>query len=186
MDDCAIIALYEQRDERAIEETDAVYGAYCRKIAMDILDSPPDAEECVNDTYLRTWNSIPPQKPSKLSAFLGRITRNLSIDRARKNRAAKRGNGVYTALLEELEPFLPCADSVEKAVEDAELTKAINDFLHTLPKRDCTLFLLRYFYGQSVRDAATKCGLSENSGKVTLHRIRRKLQSYLEQEDILL
>lgn len=186
MDDTAIIELFHQRDERAIRAADDAYGDYCRSIAMRILDSRPDAEECVNDTYLRAWNTIPPQCPAKLSLFLARITRNLSIDRARKNRAAKRGGGCYIQLLEELEPFLPCADSVEKAVEDAELAAALNRFLHTLSRRDCTLFLLRYFYGSSVRDAAAKCAVSENSAKVTLHRIRRKLQTYLEKEDIFL
>lgn len=186
MDDQAIIALYQSRDERAIDETDAAYGSYCHSIAMSILDSRPDAEECVNDTYLHAWNSIPPQCPARLSSFLGRIVRNLSIDRARKNRAAKRGGGAFLQLLEELEPFLPCAESVEQAVETRELTEYINRFLRTLPERECTLFLLRYFYAKSVREAAMRCGISENSAKVTLHRTRKKLQNYLEKEGIAL
>lgn len=119
MDDAAIIELFHQRDERAIRAADDTYGDYCRSISMRILGSPSDAEECVNDTFLRAWNTIPPQCPAKLSLYLGRIARNLSIDRARKNKAAKRGGGNYEGLLEELEPFLPCAETVEQAVEDA-------------------------------------------------------------------
>lgn len=186
MDDMAIIELFNRRDERAIRAADDAYGDYCRSISMRILGSRPDAEECVNDTYLHAWNAIPPQCPAKLSLFLGRITRNLSIDRARKNKAAKRGGGVYELLLEELEPFLPGAETVEKAVEDAVLREALNRFLHTLGRRDCTLFLRRYFYGDCVRDAAKRCGISESSAKVTLHRTRKKLQTFLEKEDIFL
>lgn len=186
LDDTAIIKLFHQRDERAIRAADAAYGNYCRSIAMRILGSFSDAEECVNDTFLRAWNTIPPQCPAKLSLYLGRIARNLSIDRARKNRAAKRDGGNYEGLLEELEPFLPCAETVEQAVEDAALREALNRFLHTLSRRDCTLFLRRYFYADSVPDAAKQCGVSESNAKVILHRTRKKLQLFLEREELYL
>ena len=186
MNDREIIELYWDRDERAIEETNTAYGAYCRTISKTILGNALDAEECVNDTYLHTWNSIPPQCPSKLSAFLGRITRNLSLDRARKNHAAKRGGGEYPLLLDELEVVLPTANNAEKAVEDAELSKAINAFLHTLSDKECAVFLQRYYYMRPVQSIADTYGMSEGSVKVTLHRTRKKLKTYLEKEDMFL
>ena len=182
MQDREIIRLYWNRDERAIEETDTAYGAYCRAIAKTILASPLDAEECVNDVYLHVWNAIPPQCPAKLSAFLARITRNLSLDRLRKNRAKKRGGGEYVPITEELEACLPSADNTAKEIENAELEQKVNSFLRTLHERDRALFLLRYFYMKPITECAIECGISEGNTKVTLHRLRRKLGKVLEKE----
>ncbi|MCR5485764.1 MAG: sigma-70 family RNA polymerase sigma factor [Clostridiales bacterium] len=183
MQDNEIIRLYWERNERAIEETDAAYGSYCRGISKSIVGNALDAEECVNDTYLRAWNSIPPERPSKLSLFLARITRNLSLDKVRKNNAKKRGSGEYISITEELEACLPAKDDVEKEIENEELSKTVNAFLHTLHERDSALFLLRYFYMKSVAECALRCGMSENGAKVKLHRLRAKLKTYLEKEE---
>lgn len=180
MQDSEIIRLYWERDERAIRETDTAYGAYCRSIANTILRSAPDAEECVNDTYLHAWNAIPPQKPVKLSPFLARITRNLSIDRLRRLHAGKRGE--YVLITEELAACLSSGEDTENELETQELKAAVNAFLHTLPDRDSTLFLLRYFYLKPIKACAAQCGISETNAKVTLHRLRKKLKEYLEQE----
>ena len=182
MQDSEIIRLYWDRDERAITETDTAYGAYCRSIAYTILCSALDAEECVNDTYLHAWNAIPPQRPAKLSLFLGRITRNLSIDRVRRLHTQKRGGGEYVQITEELAACLPSADDTAQALENKELETVVNAFLHTLPERDAALFLLRYFYMKPITACAAACGISETNAKVTLHRMRKKLKAYLEKE----
>ncbi len=184
MTDQGIIQLYWARDERAIEETDLAYGKYCRTISCTILGSSEDAEECVNDTYLHTWNAIPPKKPDKLSAFLGRICRNLSIDRIRKKSARKRGGSEWTAALEELEPFVPGGDDPEKNMEDAELAQSLEAFVRGLPERDQALFLRRYYFLQPIAEVAEGCGMRENAAKVALYRIREKLKKHLEREGI--
>ena len=183
MQDREIICLYRNRDERAVTETDKAYGAYCRSIAQTITGNALDAEECVNDTYLHAWNAIPPQCPEKLSAFLGRITRNLSLDRVRRNHAQKRGGGEYVQITEELEACLPSADDTARDVENAALKSVVNAFLRTLRERDRALFLLRYFYMKPITACAEACGVSENNAKVTLHRLRKKLKAFLEKED---
>lgn len=182
MQDREIIRLYWNRDERAIAETDTAYGAYCRSIARTITGSALDAEECVNDTYLHVWNVIPPQCPAKLSAFLGRITRNLSLDRVRRNCAQKRGGGEYAQITDELASCLPSADDTARDVENAELENAVNAYLRTLRERDRALFLLRYFYMKPIAACAIECGISENNAKVMLHRLRKKLKAHLEKE----
>ena len=184
MDDQEIIQLYWNRDERAIEETDAALGPYCRTISVTILGSREDAEECVNDAYLHLWNVIPPQRPKSLSSFLGRIVRNLSVDKLRRSHAAKRGGGEYPLVLDELSECVPDSGSIEEETENEALKTAMNRFVSALPERDRVLFLLRYFYMKSIRDCAAQCGVSEGSAKVTLHRVRRKLKTYLQKEDI--
>jgi RNA polymerase sigma-70 factor (ECF subfamily) len=184
MTDQGIIQLYWDRDERAIEETDLAYGKYCRTISCTILGSKEDAEECVNDTYLHTWNAIPPKKPDKLSAFLARICRNLSVDRIRKKTARKRGGSEWTAALEELEPFVPGGDDPEKTMEDAELAASLETFIRSLTERDQALFLRRYYYLQPIAEAADACGLREGAAKVALYRIREKLKAHLGKEGI--
>ncbi len=182
MTDQGIIQLYWNRDERAIQETDTVYGAYCRTISGTILCSDEDAEECVNDTYLHTWNAIPPQRPDKLRAFLGRICRNLSVDRVRKKAAKKRGGGEWNVALEEMEMCVPGGEEPEQVVENDVLAKSLEAFVRALPERERILFLRRYYYLQPVSDLAAACGLRENTVNVTLHRIRAKLKLHLERE----
>ena len=183
--DQAIIQLYWDRNENAITETDIAYGTYCRTISGTILGNREDAEECVNDTYLHTWNTLPPQKPAKLSAYLGRICRNLSIDRVRRMTAQKRGASEWTSSLEELEACVASGgDDPEESVDNAELAASLERFVRGLPERDRNLFLRRYYYLQPIAEAAAGCGMHENSAKVALHRIRKKLKAHLEKEGL--
>ena len=144
MEDREIVNLYWERNSNAIKETASKYGGYCKAIAKNILGNNEDAEECVNDTYLNTWNSIPPNRPNVLSTYLGKITRNLSFDRFRQRHADKRGGGEIELVLDELGECVSGADSVEQKVEKKELIRAINSFLDTLSQEKCNIFLCRY------------------------------------------
>lgn len=141
MEDREIVNLYWERNSNAIKETASKYGGYCKAIAKNILGNNEDAEECVNDTYLNTWNSIPPNRPNVLSTYLGKITRNLSFDRFRQRHADKRGGGEIELVLDELGECVSGADSVEQKVEKKELIRAINSFLDTLSQEKCNIFL---------------------------------------------
>lgn len=181
MEDAAIIALYWSRDEAAIVETDKKYGPYCRAIAQNILTVREDAEECVSDSYHRAWNAMPPQRPDALPPFLGRIVRNLSISRWRKERAQKRYAGLE-GLLSGLEECLPDPKGVEEAVEGRALTRRIEDWLESLPRDDRAVFLRRYWYGQEVQALAKAWGVSPNQMAKRLQRLRKGLKRDLEQE----
>ena len=178
MTDESIIELYFARNESALTETDKTYGAYCRRIALNILELFEDAEECVNDTYLRAWNSIPPTRPNSLRAFLGRITRNLSISRYRANHAEKRGTAL---LFSELGDCLPEPTS-ENGFDERELARTINDWLRELPEKDRVLFIRRYFSGDDVKKLANLCGVTQNHMAQKLFRLRKKLREKLESE----
>lgn len=181
MDDAAIVALYWSRDENAIAQTEHKYGAYCRAIAGRILSSPEDAEECVSDAWHSAWNAIPPQKPDSLGAFLGRIVRNLSISRWRREHARKRYAGLE-ALLSELEDCLPAPAGVEEAVEGHELTGLVERWLEGLDKDDRVLFMRRYWYGEQVQTLARAWGVGANQLAKRLMRLRRELKAELEKE----
>jgi RNA polymerase sigma-70 factor (ECF subfamily) len=181
MEDRDIVNLYWERNTNAIKETATKYGVYCKTIAKNILGNNEDAEECVNDTYLNTWNSIPPNRPNVLSAYLGKITRNLSFDRFRNRHADKRGGGEIELVLDELGECVSGADSVEQEVEKKELVRAINSFLDTLSQEKCNIFLCRYWYAIPVSEIATRFGMSEGNVSVTLTRIRSKLKNYLKE-----
>lgn len=183
MEDAAIIGLYWARDERAVAASDEKYGRLCRALSRDILDSTEDAEECVNDTWRKAWDTMPPQRPGSLRAYLARITRNLSIDRWRARRAEKRGRGL-AVLLEELEEALPAAPSAEEVTEARETARAIDRWLDTLSPADRTAFLRRYWYGQRVDAVAKQAGCSPNSMAKRLGRLRDGLRKALEQEGI--
>ena len=185
MEDSQIIDLYWARLEQAIQETDTKYGGYCRAIAHNILKSMEDSEECVSDTWLRAWNAMPPQRPSVLSAFLGRITRNLSLDRYKAARAEKRGGSSFPAALDELSECVPAPGRVEHALEERELAEAIDRFLRTLPERECSMFLRRYWYVDSVQSIAARYSIKENTAKSILFRTREKLRRYLAGEGII-
>ena len=176
MEDETIVALYWARDEAAIPATAKKYGAYCAAIAGNILESPQDAEECVNDTYLHAWNAMPPSRPQALKAFLGKITRNLSLNRVRRHHALKRSGA---AVVEELGEIATGADPVGEAVERRDLLRAIDAFLEGLPKRQRQLFVGRYWYFDSVTDLAARFQMTENHVSVTLRRIRERLRRYL-------
>lgn len=184
MEDAAIIDLYWARDEGAIAATDAKYGGLCRGLSQNILNSQEDAEECVNDAWQKAWDTIPPQRPGSLRAYLARITRNLSIDRWRAGRADRRGNGMDT-LLAELEDCLPAAPSAEEITEARETARAIDCWLDTLSQADRTAFLRRYWYGQAVNRVAQQAGCSPNSMAKRLSRLRAGLRCALEQEGIV-
>lgn len=186
MEDNAIVKLYWARDEAAIAATDEKYGDYCGAIARNILDDTQAAEECVNDTYWHAWNAMPPQRPSKLAAFLGRITRNLCFDRYRREGAAKRGGGEIAAILDELADCVSGSDSVEQEWERRELAQAMNAFLRSLPQAKRKMFVCRYWYGDSVTEIAAKFGMKPSAVSSALGRMRAKLREYLEERGFAL
>lgn len=185
MDDKQIIDLYFQRNESAIAETASKYGAFCHKIAINILSVREDAEECVNDTYHSVWNQIPPTNPCSFRAFLGRITRNLSISRFRAMRAKKRYNGMEL-MLSELEECIPASTDVEQVVEAQELSIHISDWLYMQAENDAMLFVRRYWYGDSVQDLAKKSDTTAAKMAQTMLRLRKSLKAYLEQKGVTL
>jgi RNA polymerase sigma factor (sigma-70 family) len=186
MEDSAIIDLYWAREERALAESDAKYGSYCRTVAYNILRCREDTEECVNDTWLRAWNAMPPQRPGILSSFLAKITRNLSLDRYKAGRADKRGGGQLPLALDELGDCIPDSRNVEDVVELKELSRVLDRFLRSLPEREACVFLRRYWFVDSTKEIALRYGMAEGSVKSTLHRTRGKLRACLEKEGIAL
>lgn len=186
MDDSEIIELYWQRNETAISHTAMKYGIYCKNISMNILASNEDSDECVNDTYLHTWNAIPPNRPSVFRTWLGRITRNLSLDRYKLMTAKKRGGENMELLLSELEACIPCTSNVEKRIEDGEVAKIINSFLMNISKDNRLIFVRRYFYGDSVLQIAQRYKLSESKIKSSLFRTRNALKNHLDKEGVVL
>ena len=177
MEDDRIIELYFDRDEQAIRHTADKYGAYCTAVSMNILRSEPDAEECVNDTYLKTWNSIPPTRPHSLKLFLARIVRNLSLNRHRDLHSDKRNRDLEVSL-SELEPCFPVLDSGD---DGGVLGDLLNEFLDQQSKEDRIVFVQRYWYSLSAADIAEEQGLSENTVWVKLHRTRERLRIFLNE-----
>ena len=185
MEDSGIVALYWARSEVAISETSSKCGRYCFTIANNILSDREDADECVNDTYLAAWNSMPPHRPSILSTFLGKLTRRISIDRFRIRGAAKRGGGEITLVLDELDACIPARDDTERTVELRELARAINGFLSTLQQTERTVFVCRYWFLAPVEEISTRFGFSQSKTKTMLYRTRGKLREYLTKEGLL-
>ncbi|MGI6029279.1 MAG: RNA polymerase sigma factor [Candidatus Heteroscillospira sp.] len=181
MDDAQIVRLYWERDEKAIPATADKYGNYCASIAKNILGNQEDAEECVNDTYLNAWNSMPPHRPGVLSSFLGKITRNLSINRYRRSTAVKRGGGQLPAVLDELAGCVSGRDDVEDEFDRQELVKAIDAFLDTLSEDKRSIFVCRYWYTDSISDIAARHGMRAGAVSMSLNRIRAKLRGYLSE-----
>ena len=186
MEDEKIIQLYWQRSEDAIAEAAVKYGIYCKSISYGILRNVEDAEECVTDTYLQAWNAIPPQKPRSLAAFLGKITRNLSLSRYRKNMAKFRGGNQIRLAFEELEYSIPSPNSIETITEEKELVHALEIFLRALTKEKRQVFLLRYWYFRSLKEISVQLQLSESKVRSMLHRMRKELKVHLEGEGIRL
>ena len=181
MEDAKILQLYWERNETAITETADKYGTYCTCIAQNILHSPEDCEECVNDTWLRTWNAIPPQRPKCLGAFLAKITRNLAFDRYKAQSAQKR-NKEMEMVLDELADCLTTGITAEDHAVGKELEKAINTFLKALPEREGNLFIRRYFFVETPADIGKRYGISAGNVVVILTRTRQKLRVYLQKE----
>ena len=184
MDDKLILELYFARSERALGETAAKYGSYCHSIAYNILHNKEDSEECVNDAYLQAWNSIPPEKPAHFSAFLGKITRNLSLNRYNSLKAEKRGGGQTAIALDELEECIPAPDPTGSIADDLLLKDALNRFLGSLSVDVRKIFLRRYFYMNSVEEIAKDLGMGESKIKMALLRARKQLKKRLEKEGI--
>lgn len=185
MDDQAILNLYFDRSEAAIVQTDIKYGAYCYSIAYHILSDREDSEESVNDAYLATWNAIPPRRPSVFSSFLGKITRNISINRWEARSAYKRGGGEMEVALEELGECVAGSANVEDAYSYKETVRAFRAFLDTLPDMERRVFLRRYWYLDSTKEICERYGFSESKVKSMLFRIRKRLHAKLEKEGLL-
>lgn len=182
MEDERIVTLYWERDENAIRETEQKYGRYCYVIAYNILRSHEDAKECVSDTWIGAWNAMPPEKPTRLKSFLGRITRNTAIDRYRYDGAQKRGAEVESAIDE----YWECIPNAEASIEDEFVLKqAIDGFLASLDERTRVIFLRRYWYSMSVKEIADGMHLSESHVSVILHRTRSKFKAYLAKKGVL-
>lgn len=182
MEDKQNVQLYWQRQEAAITESRRQYGGMLDGIAYGILQNREDSEECVNDTYLRAWDSMPPQQPRSLGAYLGRITRNLSINRFYKNHAQKRGSGTP---MSELSDCVPAPQSVEQQVDAHRLAEVLRAWLSALPPEERGLFLRRYWFAESLDTLAAACGTTPNKLAGRLFRLRRKLRTTLEQEECL-
>lgn len=182
MEDTDIVELYHRRSEAAVSESIKKYGRYCYKIADNILRCHEDNEECVNETWEKAWNAMPPDRPSRLSVFLGRITRNLSIDRYRRKKAEKYGKGQISLCLEEL---AECVGEEDGALDGVELRETLDSFLAELDERTKELFMLRYWYMFSVKEAADRCKMTEGAAKMSLQRTRDKLKKFLVQEGLI-
>lgn len=186
MEDEKIIELYWQRQEGAITATAEKYGPYCTAIADRILHSERDTEECVNDTWLAAWNAMPPHRPGILSAFLGRLTRNLAFNRYTRIRAEKRGGGEMELVLDELAEVVSGHEDVHSELERRELGREINVFLQALDAKKRDIFLQRYWYARSVGDIADRWGMKETAVSMTLHRLRCRLGQHLTERGFAL
>lgn len=185
MKDEKIIELFFERNEQAINELDIKYGSLFFKIAYNILNSTSDAEECVNDAYLGTWNAIPPNKPDPLISFVSKIVRNCSLMRYRANTAKKR-NTIYDVALSELEHCLTSGNTTEDMIDEKVLAGIIESFLDTLSKENRVIFMRRYWFSESYGEIANRMGMTEKTVSVRLARIRKRMRSYLIKRGVLL
>lgn len=176
MEDTQIISMFWEKNEEAIEAASRKYSGYCRKIAWNILKNEEDCEECLNDTWMAVWSCIPPQRPRVLSSFLGKITRSLAIDRLRKKCAAKRADTHLTGLSDEIGELSDTLTEVyERKIREQELTELINRFLGLLTEADQDMFIRRYWYFDSIKEIASRQGISQSRVKSSLYRSRKKL-----------
>jgi len=184
MKDTEIVELYWSRDEAAIAATAESYGNYCYSIAYRILHRSEDAQECVNDTYWKAWLSIPPQRPKRLATYLGKITRNLSLDRLKRLNAQKRGSGQAEMALLELENCIPATTDLDQIADEIALAGSINQFLRAQSRTERNIFVGRYWHLYSISDLAQAYGMRESKIASLLFRMRQKLKHYLEKEGI--
>ncbi|MCD8020980.1 MAG: RNA polymerase sigma factor [Clostridiales bacterium] len=180
-----IIELFWQRDQTAIEQLDEKYGTYCHSISYRILYDHLDVEECVNDSYLSAWNSMPPHRPKVLPAFVGRIVRNISLDYLKRRNRKKRGNGELDLVLEELADVIPSNNSTEEEIDKKILAEKLTEYLQGMKSLERDEFLRRYWYGDSMEEICHRYSFSMSKAKSMLFRSRRKLKKYLEKEGIL-
>ena len=185
MEDTEIVGLYWARDQRAVRETEEKYGRFLTRLSANILGDDRDAEECVNDTYMAAWSSMPEHRPERLGAYLAKLTRRLSLTRLRARLTQKRGGGETEAAVEELAEILPSEEDTERAVETAELARTLDRFLDGLPARERSLFLRRYFGFEALAGLARDAGISQGAVKQSLRRTRLKLRAFLEKENWL-
>lgn len=194
MESLKIIEMLLKRDEKAISELEIHYGNYCKTIAKNILSDDEDVKECLNDTLLNTWNSIPPNKPDNLLTYVGKIMRNNAINKLKYNTAEKRGSGEYTVVLDEVSEIISSDNNagnksyspVENVVEKKELVRIINEFLSMLSRETRVIFVKRYWYFSSIKEIANEMGVTESKVKMTLKRTQEKLKDYLQKEGIKL
>jgi RNA polymerase sigma-70 factor (ECF subfamily) len=185
MNDERIIELFFERSEQAIKEPDDKYGKVFHSLSFKIVNNRQDAAECVNDSYLATWNAIPPAKPNPLLAFVCKIVRNISLKRYEQNIAAKR-NSHYDVAMEELEDCLVSTTTIEEEIAERELTGIIESFLDSLSKENRVIFLRRYWFSDTYADIAKQVGLTEKNVSVRLTRLRKELRKYLLEREVLL
>ena len=185
MEDAVIVDLYWQRSDRAIPETDRKYGRFCHTIAYNICTNHEDAEECVNDTWMKAWNSMPTDRPRRLAPYLGKMTRWLSLSRLREKNSLKRGGGETELALDELEECIPSRGSVEQHVEAQELEQAINAFLSALSVTERKVFVARYWFVVPIKEIADKLNCSPGKVKTALYRLRGRLRGYLQEEGLI-
>lgn len=183
MEDSKIVELFFERSEQALTELSDKYEKLCKKISINILGSEEDALECINDSYLGMWNTIPPQKPDNLKFYLLRIVRNNAVKRFHSNTAKKR-NSFYDVALQELEGCLPSEDTIEKELLSDEITSLINSFLEAQSKVNRIIFVRRYYFSDSVAEISKRVNLTENNVSVRLNRMRKSLKNHLEKEGI--
>lgn len=184
MDDRRIVELFLERSEEAILQTDIKYGRYCHKIAFNVLGNDEDSEECVNDAYMRVWGSIPPNEPSSMSSYIGRITRNLALDRLRQKQSDKRGNGEVPAVLDELAECVSGRDELARRQDSAEITTAINSFLECLNTVERGVFMRRYWMMEPIADVAKRYDISVSKTTTMLFRLRNRLKKHFMKEGI--
>ena len=183
LEDSKIVELFFERSEQALTELSDKYEKLCKKISINILGSEEDALECINDSYLGMWNTIPPQKPDNLKFYLLRIVRNNAVKRFHSNTAKKR-NSFYDVALQELEGCLPSEDTIEKELLSDEITSLINSFLEAQSKVNRIIFVRRYYFSDSVAEISKRVNLTENNVSVRLNRMRKSLKNHLEKEGI--
>lgn len=180
MEDNQIVKMIWNRDESALSVLSTKYNSYCYSIAYNILNDPEDAEECVNDTWLGVWNSIPPNSPDVLKTYAGKITRNISLKRWTEKHSKKRGGGQVTLALDELEECIPAKQQIEEEVQKAELVRTLNTFLKSIPTEEMQIFVCRYWYFDSIASISEQFGFSHSKVKSQLHRTRKKLLRFLK------
>ena len=180
MDDKKIVELFFERDEQALKIVEQKYGGLCFCVANNILHSHSEAEECVNDTYLAAWDSIPPQRPNKLSAFLAKIVRNKALNRCERENSMKRGGSELKLILSELNEDISSKDDTEELFNEHLVTDIINEYLHSVSKSKAAIFIQRYFMCFSVDEIAENTGRSYNSIVTSLHRMRNELKQKLK------
>lgn len=185
MEDHQIILLFWERNESAIDAAHDKYSTYCRSIALAVLGDHEDALECENDTYLAAWNSIPPNKPQSLSAYLGKLTRRIALNRLRSAHTAKRGGGHAEISLQELGEIISTKDDLMQRIQQHELSLLISGFLRKQPDMPRRIFIRRYWYCDSVREIAQSYGIRESRVKMILMRARNQLREFLVKEGVL-